>query len=63
MTFAAGFVSGFWTGAFAGFILFVISWAAWYHRDKLIWGRVRAAEKAAPPHEAVIVVGHFGARL
>ena len=62
MTFALGVLSGFVGGICFSILAGVGLWAAWLHKDQLIWGRVRAAEKAAPLHSAVILTIHNGLR-
>ena len=66
MTYIAGFISGavigFWAGVASIIVLYCAAWAAWFYGDRLIWNKVRAAEKAAPHNCDVIVRHSRGAR-
>jgi hypothetical protein len=58
MTFAFGVLCGIW----ATIIVLIASWCAWFYRDRILWSRVRAAEKAAPADCDVVILHRSGAR-
>lgn len=58
LNFGFGFICGIW----ATVIVLIAAWAAWFYKDRLLWNKVRAAEKAAPPDCDVIVLHRNGAR-
>lgn len=49
--FFLGVIVGIWSAIIIG----CVSWAVGFYIDKLLWNRVRAAEKTIDPHSAAII--------
>jgi hypothetical protein len=58
MTFAFGVLCGIWLSV----IVYIGAWAAWFYFDRILWSRIRAAEKAAPADCDVVILHRSGAR-
>lgn len=49
------FIIGFVVGAWATIIFLAAAWAVGFYIDKILWSRVRAAEKTIPLHSSAVI--------